>query len=57
MDTPGQANNDFQVVVYVQKGDGTWKPRVLNNKGFTSQDGVSAVLSQIGTQTIAEILK
>jgi hypothetical protein len=61
-DIEGRASNDgsnndkYQIQMYVNK-NGLWKPAILNQAGYKSLDDIELILSNVGTQTINEILK
>lgn len=52
----GSNNDRYQVQMYVNK-NGVWKSVVLNQAGYKSLDDIQLILSNVGTQTINEILK
>jgi len=52
----GSNNDRYQIQMYVNK-NGVWKPAILNQAGYVSLDDVQLILSNVGTQTINEILK
>jgi hypothetical protein len=34
-----------------------WKTAILNQKGYVTEDGVQAILQNIGTKTVSDVLK
>jgi hypothetical protein len=52
----GSNNDKYQIQMYVNK-NGLWKPAILNQAGYKSLDDIELILSNVGTQTINEILK
>jgi len=62
LDVEGNANNDggpsdkYQVRMYAYDGK-FWKTAVLNQKGYVTEDGVQAILQNIGTNTVSDVLK
>jgi hypothetical protein len=52
----GSASDRYQIQMYVNK-NGVWKPAILNQAGYVSLDDAQLILSNVGTQTINEILK
>lgn len=62
LDVEGSPNNDggasdkYQVRMYVND-QGIWKTAILNQSGYVTEDGVQAILQNIGTNTVSDILK
>jgi hypothetical protein len=62
LDVEGSPNNDggaadkYQVRMYVYDGQ-VWKTSILNQKGYATEDGVQAILQNIGTETVSNVLK
>lgn len=52
----GGANDKYQVRMYAYDGQ-VWKTAVLNQKGYVTEDGVQAILQNIGTNTVSDVLK
>lgn len=52
----GGANDKYQVRMYAYDGQ-IWKTAVLNQKGYVTEDGVQAILQNIGTNTVSDVLK
>lgn len=62
LDVEGSPNNDggaadkYQVRMYVND-KGIWKTSILNQAGYVTEDGVQAILQNIGTHTVNDVLK
>jgi len=62
LDVEGNPNNDggtndtYQVRMYAYTGQ-VWKTAVLNQKGYATEDGVQAIIQNIGTNTVNNVLK
>lgn len=52
----GAAGDKYQVKMYVNDR-GVWKSAILNQAGYVTEDGVQAILQNIGTHTISDVLK
>jgi len=52
----GSDPNEYQVILYVNKGNGTWIREAMNPE-YVNSAGVTAILNSIGTVTIEQILK
>jgi hypothetical protein len=52
----GGANDKYSVRMYVYDGN-VWKTDILNQQGFLTEDGVLAVINNIGTNTVEDLLK
>jgi hypothetical protein len=62
LDVEGDPKNDggagdlYQVRMYAYDGQ-IWKTAILNQKGYVTEDGVQAILQNIGTKTVSDVLK
>jgi hypothetical protein len=62
LDVEGDPKNDggagdlYQVRMYAYDGQ-IWKTAVLNQKGYVTEDGVQAIIQNIGTNTVSNVLK
>jgi hypothetical protein len=62
LDVEGNPKNDggpgdrYQVRMYAYDGQ-IWKTAVLNQKGYVTEDGVQAILNNIGSNTVSDVLK
>jgi len=62
LDIEGNPNNDggaadkYQVRMYAYDGQ-VWKTAILNQKGYVTEDGVQAILQNIGNNTVSDVLK
>lgn len=52
----GSDPDEYQVILYVNKGDGTWVREAMNPE-YVNSAGVTAILNSIGTVTVEQILK
>jgi hypothetical protein len=52
----GGANDTYSVRMYAYDGQ-IWKTSILNQKGYATIDGVEAILQNIGTHTVNNVLK
>lgn len=52
----GEAGDKYQVRMYVND-KGIWKTAILNQGGYVTEDGVQAILQNIGTHTVSDVLK
>jgi hypothetical protein len=55
-DNNGGPSDKYQVRMYAYDGK-FWKTAVLNQKGYVTEDGVQAILQNIGTKTYSDVLK
>lgn len=56
MTNNGGANDKYQVRMYVND-NGVWKSSILNQKGYVTEDGIQAIIANIGTHTVDDLLK
>jgi len=62
LDIEGDSSNNggdsdgYQVRMYVND-KGVWKTAILNQQGFVTEDGVQAIIQNIGTNTVSDVLK
>ena len=52
----GGNNDKYQVRMYVND-NGVWKNSILNQKGYVTEDGIQAIIANIGTHTVDDLLK
>ena len=62
LDVRGASSNDggdgdlFEVKMYVND-NGVWKSSILNKKGYVNEDGLDQIMKNIGSATVADVLK
>jgi hypothetical protein len=55
-DNTGGDGDQYQVRMYAYDGK-IWKTAILNQQGFVTEDGVQAIIQNIGTNTYSDVLK
>ena len=55
-DNNGGDSDEYQVRMYAYDGK-FWKTAILNQQGYVTEDGVQAIIQNIGTNTYTDVLK